>query len=128
MFVLKQLEASGTMAYLKLTQLGFPTKISIADFFQNLQPYLEQRHISIGVNNCCKIYLLASNFLPEDFKFGKSEIHFRPGKCDLLDQMKKEFQQPNNSQVGARFKTEFIASMRRILHIRIRFIGACKCI
>lgn len=122
MFVSKQLEASGTMAYLKLTQIGYPIKISIADFFQRLQPFLEKRHISTGVNNCCKIFLFASNFKPTDFKFGKTEIHFRPGKSNLLDQMNKELQPANNSQNAAKFKTGFKA------YCRVRFVCACECI
>lgn len=128
MFVSAQLEASGTMAYLKLTQLGYPIKIQIAELFQKLQPYLEQRHISIGANNCCKIFLFANKFMPEDFKFGKTEIHFRPGKFGLLDQMNNEFQLSNNCHIAAKFRTGFISFMRRILSIRIRFISACELI
>lgn len=122
--VLNQLQSSGMMAYRSLMELGYPIKIPIAELFQKLQPYLEQRHISIGSNVCCRIFLLAIGFLSEDFKFGKTEIHFRPGRKHLLDLLNVEFQKSKND-ITVRFKKGFISFMRRSLFISIRFMGAC---
>lgn len=126
-FVYNQLKSSGTIAYYNLMNLGYPIKISIAELFEKLQPYLEQRHISFGANNCCQIYLLANGFESNEFKFGKTEIHIRPGKLDLLNRMNAEFQEMNN-EIAVKFKKRFIASIRRSLFICIRFCGAGEAI
>lgn len=122
--VSRQLESSGTMAFYNLMQLGYPTKISIDDLHHKLKPYVKPRHTSIGVNNYCMIFLLASGFLSKDFKFGKTEIHVRPGKFQLLDRMNAEFQRPNN-EIKVKFNESFKKFMRRVFYIRIRFMGAC---
>lgn len=126
-FVHKQLETSGTMAYCKLMQLGFPIKMPIAELSHKLKLCMEPHHTmpNIGVNNCCIFFLLASGFHRDDFRLGKTAIHFRPGKCHLLDKMKTDFQESNNLQIAIKFKKGFNAFIRRSLYISIRFVGAC---
>lgn len=120
--VFNQLESSGTIAYYNLMQMGYPLKVSISEFYQKLLVYLEPRHISIGMNNCCKIFLMSNNFLCKDFKFGTTEIHVRPGKRHLIDSMMTNFQEPNNA-IAVKFKNGFVDYMRRIFYIRVRFLG-----
>lgn len=120
--VFNQLESSGTIAYYNLMQMGYPLKISINDFYAKLMTYLEPRHISIGINSCCKIFLMSNNILSKDFKFGATEIHVRPGKRHLIDIMMTNFQKLNND-IGVKFNSGFNAYMRRIIYIRIRFLG-----
>lgn len=125
--VSKQLESSGTLAYYNLMQCGYPTKIGIVEFYNKLKMHLEPRHISIGMHNCCKIVLLASGFLSKDFKFGKTEIHIRPGNYHLVDQLNVELERPD-SEITVKFKRKFIAFMCRVLFKSIWFMGARKCL
>lgn len=118
-----QLESSGTMAYHKLMQSGYPVKMSISELFQKLKPYLESHHFSIGPGLCCLIFLLSSGFLPTDFKLSKTELNFRPAKCYLLDTVEAEFCKPTKN-IGGNFKRKFYTFICRTIYIKIRFIGA----
>lgn len=68
--VFDQLEASGTIAFHTLMQMGYPVKVPIAEFYQKIKPYMTPGHgyESIGTINCCRFFLLASGFLSKDFK------------------------------------------------------------
>lgn len=123
--VSRQLESSGTIAYYNLMQIGYPTKVSIDELYHKLKFYLELRHTSIGVNNCCMIFLLASGFISKDFKFGKTKIHIRPGKVELLNRMNVEFQRPNN-EIKFKFNESFKKFMWRVFYMRVRFMAACR--
>lgn len=123
--VFNQLESSGALAYYSLMEIGYPVKIPITEFFHNLQPYLEKQHIGIGTVNCCRIFLLVLGLLAKDFKFGKTEIHIRPGSALVLNRLCFKVALDNEHVI--KFRKELIAFMRRILYIRIRFLGACKC-
>lgn len=104
-------------------QFGFLLKIQITELFKIVEPFLEIRHMSVGMNTCCRILLLASGFQPKDFIFGKTEIHFRPGNSCLLDKLRGEIKQ-SNGNVTLRFKKVFVAFMRRVLYLRFIFLGA----
>lgn len=109
--VFNQLQSSGSIAYYKLMQTGFPTKIPIAELFQKLQPYTKPNHLSIGINNCCRIFLIANKLLSKNFKFGKAEIHIRPGQSHLLYSMNIAIQR-SNDEIAFKFKKGFNAFMR----------------
>lgn len=117
--VLNQLASSGTLAYHSLMRMGYPTKTSIAEYYQKLQFILEPRYTSIGITNCCRIFLLANGLVSKDFKIGKTNIHLRQGRKlpECLD----------NKALTKKLKVEFKAFMRRMIYIRIKFIGACAC-
>lgn len=111
-YVLAQLKSCGTMAYFDLMQISFPSKIKISELLKNVEP----RHRSmIGEKKCCQILLLGINFQLKDFKIGKTEVHIRPGKINLLDETNEEDKIMN-------FQKNFLAFMRRIIFIRLRFI------
>lgn len=110
--VFNQLQSSGMLAYYDLMQFGYPNKIPIIDLFEKLKPYLEPRHISIGVNNCCELFLLSIGFLSKDFKLGKTEIHFRPVNFHVMDRINVEFTQSKN-QIEFKFEKGFNAFMQR---------------
>lgn len=116
--VRNQLETSGTLAYYKFMQHSYPIKISISKLFQNLQPILEPRHISFGAINCSRIFLLANGLSSRDFKFGKTEIFIRPGH-QLMALDSSQLSIDNVTKI----KQEFKFFMRRILKIRIKFLG-----
>lgn len=122
-FVLDQLNTSGTTAYYELMKVGFPSKVEMAELFGIIEPSLESRHVSLGLNNCCLILLLANGFQARDFVFGKTEIHFRPGKQQLLDELCDEMKQPDISNIISKFKKGFVAFMRRVLYLRIMFLA-----
>lgn len=83
-FVLSQLQTSGTLAYFNLMRFGYPLKVQITEIYKQLEPFLEYRHTSCGIEKCCQIFLLACGFQYKDFKIGKTDIHIRPGKSDIL--------------------------------------------
>lgn len=117
-----QLNSSGTMAYYELMKVGFPSKIEMAKFLKNIKSSLESRHRSLGLNSCCLILLLANGFQPRDFVFGKTEIHFRPGKEQLLEKLCHEMKQPDISNIISKFKKRFVVFMRCVFLIRFIFL------
>lgn len=121
-FVLEQLKTSGTMAYNELMKVGFPSNIGMDELLKYIGPSLESRHTSLGLNNCCLILLLANGFQSRDFVFGKTEIHFRPGKEQMLEKLCYEMKQPDISNTIIKFKKGFVAFMRRVLIIRFIFL------
>lgn len=127
-FVLSQLQASGTMAFFNLIQLGFPLKVQISEIFEKLAPFLEHRHRSCGIQLCCQIFLLAIGFQYNDFKIGKTEIHIRPGKPDIFAKMQNAMREPNDDDIGRMFKREFVAFRLRVVGIKVRFFHARKLI
>lgn len=112
--VLNQLKSSETIAYHNFMKLGYPIKVGIAEIMHKLKPILEPQQISFGEINCCRAFLLANGFMPEDFKFSETEVQIRPGKLHLMNFMNDELEQSKNA-VAVRFREEFIA-----------FIDACK--
>lgn len=112
--VLNQLTSSGTIAYHNFMESGYPIKMLKADIMHKLQPMLEPKHVSFGEINCCRVFLLANGFMPEDFKFSETEVHIRPGKLHLMNLMNDETKQSKNG-VAVRFREEFIA-----------YIDACR--
>lgn len=124
--VFDQLEASGTIAYHNLMEMGYPVKIQIAAFFQQIKPYLTPRHDSIKTIHCCQIFLLANGFLSKDFKLGETEIHFRSGNVELLNQIRNIGSQEPLAEVAVRFKERYIAFMRRVHYLCLRFAGSCE--
>lgn len=118
-----QLNSSGTMAYYELMEVGSPSKIEKAQLLKSIEPCLENRHKSLGLNGCCLIFLLANGFQSRDFVFGKTEIHFRPGKEQLLDKLRDEMKQPDISNFISKFNKRFVAFMRRVLYLRFIFLA-----
>lgn len=106
-------------------QYGYPTKVDIVDLYNQLEPNLSPRHISIGRIMCCKFFLLASGFRFQDFKMGKSEIHIRSEKSQLLDQMRHGMYQFND-EIALKFNEKVKAYKLRIFLIRFTFLGARK--
>lgn len=125
--VFQQMESSGTLAYYKLMQFGYPIKISINELFTKLQSHLEARHISIGAKNCCIVFLLSCGFGAKDFKIGKTEVHIRTGNFQLMDSLNEKFEQHNND-ITVKFKEGFHVFMRRVLFKAFWFVGACNCL
>lgn len=108
------------MAYNELMKVGFPTSIEMAELLNHMS--LESHHLSLGLNTCCLILLLSNGFQGRDFLFGKTAIHFRPGKKRLLDKLCDELKQRDVCNVMTNFKKGFVAFMRRVLYVRIMFL------
>lgn len=104
-------------------QIGYPSKVEIVDLYSQLEPNLLPRHTSIGKMMCCRIFLLAIGFQFKDFKLGKSEIHIRPGKSQLLDQMYREMKE-FNGELALQFNKGVKAYKSRIFYARLKFLGA----
>lgn len=89
-----------------------------------MEAFLEPRHISLGTKLCCYILILAIGFKPEEFKIGKTEILIRPGKNHILDKLNDEMRMTN--EISSRFKASFLNFMRRILFARFQLLGKRK--
>lgn len=119
--VINQLETSGTIAYHQFMQFSYPIKKDISELFKELQPILESRHKSFGAVNCCRLFLYAKGFSSKDFKIGKRDIHIRPGyQTSALDTSPLSFDDV------IKIKQEFKFFMRRILKIRMKFLGQSR--
>lgn len=105
-------------------QFGYPSKVDIVGLYNQIAPNLQPRHTSIGKMMCCQIFLLASNFQIKDFKLGKSEIHIRPGKSQLLDQMYRGIEE-FNGELASKFNRGVRAYKLRIFYTRLKILGAC---
>lgn len=125
--VFDQLEASGTIAFHTLMQMGYPVKVPIAEFYQKIKPYMTPGHgyESIGTINCCRFFLLASGFLSKDFKFGKTEIHIRSKNSKLLNQINIG-SQDLLAGVAVKFNEQCRYFKRKTLYILLRFVGSCE--
>lgn len=107
------------MAYFAIMKIGFPLKIKKTELMEKCQ--LESRHISIGVDMCCRILLLASGFKVDEFKIGYEEVHFRSGICHLLD----EILESNKEALTLKLNKGFSAFQRRMIYLRLLIIGTC---
>lgn len=103
-FVMSQLESSGTIAYYQLMHSGYPFKVKISEIWDNLLPVLETCHRDYGKETCCEIFLRSNGFHNEDFKIGKQDIYIRHGKKSWLQKMRQEMK---TSAVLLNFKKEF---------------------
>lgn len=128
-FVLEQLKTTGTVAYFNLMQHGYPFKVRINELFENMKRFLEPRHISLGSETCCRIFLLCKGFENKDFRIGKTDIHIRLGKSDLFNQLLSYCDKSvaeDSSKVVEDFKKGFLMFMRRVFCAQIKFAGTRK--
>lgn len=99
-------------------QFSYPIKISISELFEKLQTILEPRHISLGAVNCCRIFLVANGVSSNEFKFGKTEVHIRPGhQLPAFDASQLSIDELT------KINQEFKFFMYRILKIRFKFLA-----
>lgn len=99
--------------------------MNIEELFQKIRPYLEERHISIGGVNCCRIFLLANGFSSKNVKFGKTEIHIRSEHSNLVHSMNMELQ-TSGGEITSKFKKSFNDYIRHKIYISLRFMGIRK--
>lgn len=124
-FVLAQLQSSGMLAYYRLFQVGFPIKIPVDIFFEKVKAYLKPNHENVEVKNCCVIFLLTMGFECKDFKIGKTEIHFRPGKLNIIDEMNAIINRYDD-EYAKKFSKRFSVFSQNSFRIAFKFIFACK--
>lgn len=124
-FVSRQLKSSGAIAYSELMQFGFPSKVQISVLSSKMESFLEPRHISLGIDVCCRILLLGIGFKVNDFKIGKTEVLIRPGKTNLFDKLHDEIRY-SKQKLEKKFQTSYTAFMQRVLIIRFQFLGKSK--
>lgn len=117
------MNTSGTMAYYELMEVGFPTKIEMDKLLEKIKPSLENRHIAVGLKSCCLILLLSYGLQKTDFVFGKTMVHFRPGKQQFLDKFNQDLKEDSIENVMSKFKKGFVAFMIRVFHIRFVFLA-----
>lgn len=103
-------------------QFGFPSKVQISVLSREMKSFLEPRHISLGINVCCHILLLAIGFKVKEFKIGKTEVLIRPGKTNLLDKLHADIKYSKH-ELESKFKNSYMDFMRHILLIRLQFLG-----
>lgn len=125
--VSSHLQSAGIFAYSDLMQMGYPSKIQIEKLFEKIEVLLDPRHVSVGKNMCCQIFLLGSGFQFENFKFGRTEVRIRAGKFHLLDNIFDKISKQGNESTklhALKFKRGFVAFRCRVLFLRLRFLGA----
>nr|prf myosin VI:SUBUNIT=heavy chain [Mus musculus] len=87
--ILSQLQCSGMVSVLDLMQGGFPSRASFHELYNMYKKYMPEKLPRLDPRLFCKPLFKALGLNEVDYKFGLTQVFFRPGKFAEFDQIMK---------------------------------------
>lgn len=119
-----QLISSGTIAYQKLLNIGFPSQLAICELYEMFGEHFKHfQYNNVCKKKFCETLLLSNGLKKNEFRFGNTKIFFRAGKLDVVE---RKFRDDVNIIINRYEKHLLLRSKLRVSFIVARFLSIFK--